>query len=742
MSQPNTFLTKTIDELSSHVPKKQTNVVDVCNRIQKQIHTDGYSDKLMKGTEECIVPLLELVEVTFQAKNYTLCARVVDLIDKLILYKAISHTPIKYKNSEQAVDVVVTIVNILINLFHYNSLPTNLYVAKCLTTIVDVFTLSLHSTYVIASFQTIFDMYVVTPITDVNNGAYQMCVGRIVDIITTKSTPNSVTSSSALLSTLSLLCSEHWSLRESPPKLVTFSSSVTSESKLQLDQKAKNSSLELLETFLEKLPTDIHSTFCDSVFAADVALPVVAANGNDLSTFKLAVRILETLIEKYRDYLKGALGTICKVFVIPSLKQSTDRAKCILDVLQRADGNLFIELFANFDCDVSSPDVFEDIILGVVNLLKTPLADDALILLESLYQGLNRATEPWVSTLKTLLADESPAPTSELDIVALKEKKKIVAEGLEIFSNKPAKGIEYFQDKKLCGTEPLEVVQFLNSLSCIDRTALGTFLGGAGDFNQQCLTAMLTILNFEGLEIDEALRVLFRGFVMGGEGQVVERVMGAFSKEYSKSSVTIYGELEPDALFQLAMTVVCLATESHNPSVKVRAFDTFEKFQTIITTDAGFSIPVNPKLLQNTFNRVVATPFEIVQVTADNAAASLLKPQGTYSRQISAEIVREMHVAIYLPVTIESSHHAFTSTPTALNRAVTILTISIHLSAVYYLETALATSLRLLSSLARIDQPTFITQSHLPAIRALLQVSSVDGEFLSVGWSNYITSLF
>ncbi|EDR28766.1 guanyl-nucleotide exchange factor, putative [Entamoeba dispar SAW760] len=759
MSQSHIFLIKSIQEICQCVQKKQSKLLELCGILKHQIKSNSYGDELMSGKQDLISPILEIIEESFNAKNLQMCCKAIDLIDKLLLYQAIKHVEITYKN--QSVDILVVLINMLSSMFKYNGNITNLYVAKCLTTIVDKFSSTLNTPFIIEIFKIIYDMYIITPSLDTNNGAYQMCIGRLVDIILSKMGQKSKVNGELLkgniqqgISLFTCLCqyaTTNWSERTLNINAYNqFIQSITHEAKSQLNQKSRQSIFMLLQSYLEKYPESLISfEFITSKFVADLT-DVILSNATEytkqitLST----INLLKISIIRFRKFMRINLGLMFTKVINQILGSKViERQRIVLELLKevlKTDG-FCIELFVNYDCDESSPNVFEDMTNGVVLALKVPsLSSLALDVLYIIYVTLVNSTEKWEENLHSLIKEEdSVIPLSSIDIVQLKEKKKIISDGLSLFEKSPKKGVEFFIEKELCTSSAESIVHFLHHLNGLNRKAFGEYLGGAGELNKECLTELLKMIDMKAIEIDDALRLMFDTFVMGGEGQVVERVIGAFSARYCECNPTGYGGITQDELYQLAMSIICLATETHNPSAKIKAFDTFEKFKDVVTSEKGFNIKMDDKPLKGIFERVVATPFAIVQKDDSSKKTFLLQDQGKYQTEKSHEVVREIHIFIYKNLCKEVMEYCFVNNDNQImTKGVMILQSAVHLSSIFFLEEALEYLIQIMRSLACIDQPQFIEERHLMVIRGLLSIPHNDGEFLLVGWTPFLRCLF
>ena len=85
MSQPNVFLVKSISEIVQLLPKKHKGRLGELAATFQTLHKSStLSADLAAHKQECIVPIIELAQESFVAKQFVLCNKTLDLIEKLI----------------------------------------------------------------------------------------------------------------------------------------------------------------------------------------------------------------------------------------------------------------------------------------------------------------------------------------------------------------------------------------------------------------------------------------------------------------------------------------------------------------------------------------------------------------------------------------------------------------------------------------------------------------------------------
>ncbi|XP_074855931.1 Golgi-specific brefeldin A-resistance guanine nucleotide exchange factor 1 isoform X12 [Carettochelys insculpta] len=152
------------------------------------------------------------------------------------------------------------------------------------------------------------------------------------------------------------------------------------------------------------------------------------------------------------------------------------------------------------------------------------------------------------------------------ELMEIKSKKKLLITGTEQFNQKPRKGIQFLQEKNLL-TTPMdnnEVAQWLRENPRLDKKMIGEFVSDRK--NIDLLESFVGTFNFQGLRLDEALRLYLEAFRLPGEAPVIQRLLEAFTEHWRKSNGSPFAN--SDACFALAYAVIMLNTDQHNHNVR------------------------------------------------------------------------------------------------------------------------------------------------------------------------------
>ncbi|XP_063817458.1 Golgi-specific brefeldin A-resistance guanine nucleotide exchange factor 1 isoform X3 [Pseudophryne corroboree] len=160
----------------------------------------------------------------------------------------------------------------------------------------------------------------------------------------------------------------------------------------------------------------------------------------------------------------------------------------------------------------------------------------------------------------------------------IKNKKKLLMTGTEQFNQKSKKGIQFLQEKNLLATpmDNNEVAQWLRENPRLDKKMIGEFVSDRKSLD--LLESFVGTFQFQGLRVDEALRLYLEAFRLPGEAPLIQRLLEAFTDHWRQSNGTPFAH--SDACFALAYAVIMLNTDQHNHNVRRQSVPmTLEEFR-------------------------------------------------------------------------------------------------------------------------------------------------------------------
>ncbi|KAJ4789986.1 SEC7-like guanine nucleotide exchange family protein [Rhynchospora pubera] len=246
-----------------------------------------------------------------------------------------------------------------------------------------------------------------------------------------------------------------------------------------------------------------------------------------------------------------------------------------------------VELFANFDCDITCRNVFEELsnlLSRSAFPLNSPLSSMHVLALEGLIavvQGMadRLGTGPLPEQAPVELTEYAPFWTvkcasytdPEHWVKFVRQRKYIKRRlmiGADHFNRDPKKGLEFLQGTHLLPEklDPQSVACFFRYTAGLDKNLVGDFLGNHDEFCVQVLREFAWTFDFEGMNLDTALRLFLETFRLPGESQKIQRVLEAFSERYFEQSPHILAN--KDAALLLSYSLIMLNTDQHNVQVK------------------------------------------------------------------------------------------------------------------------------------------------------------------------------
>uniref|UniRef100_UPI00358FE967 IQ motif and SEC7 domain-containing protein 2-like isoform X2 n=1 Tax=Myxine glutinosa TaxID=7769 RepID=UPI00358FE967 len=166
--------------------------------------------------------------------------------------------------------------------------------------------------------------------------------------------------------------------------------------------------------------------------------------------------------------------------------------------------------------------------------------------------------------------------------------------GLNLFNKKPEKGIQFLVERGFVPDTPMGVAHFLLQRKGLSRQMIGEFLGNRQcQFHRDVLDCVVDEMDFQGMELDEALRKFQAHVRVQGEAQKVERLIEAFSQRFCVCNPGVVRQFQnPDTMFILAFAVVLLNTDMYSPNVKLERKMKLEDFvKNLRGVDDGADIP-------------------------------------------------------------------------------------------------------------------------------------------------------
>ncbi|KAG1642506.1 hypothetical protein G6F44_004767 [Rhizopus delemar] len=150
-----------------------------------------------------------------------------------------------------------------------------------------------------------------------------------------------------------------------------------------------------------------------------------------------------------------------------------------------------------------------------------------------------------------------------------KHRKQLLQEGIRQFNWKPKKGIAFLSEHGFLGnSDPRDIAIFLLNTDSLNKTVIGEYLGEHEAENVAIMHAFVDEMDFSDMNFTDALRSFLQTFRLPGESQKIDRFMLKFAERYVHGNPSVFASAE--TAYVLAFSVIMLNTDLHSPQVKRR----------------------------------------------------------------------------------------------------------------------------------------------------------------------------
>ncbi|KAJ4463172.1 putative Brefeldin A-inhibited guanine nucleotide-exchange protein 2 [Paratrimastix pyriformis] len=362
------------------------------------------------------------------------------------------------------------------------------------------------------------------------------------------------------------------------------------------------------------------------------------------------------------------------------------------------------------------------------------------------------------------------------NIDRIKQVKSIIGRGIELFNQKPKRGIEFLAKQGFIEKTPVSIARFFHVTAGLSPTMIGEFFGDPAAFNLECLEAYIEAIDTHGMLFDNGIRKLLTSFRLPGEGQKIYRILEKFSDHYCKENPEVFKDSE--AALILAYAITMLHTDAHtklvtnhmsketftaeNLKLGVTAeylsgiYDRITSKEIILVNDdhpyavspaadrqagrppAGKKVKRNEKEEQENFDRE--------KMLVERLKQDRQKMAGPMLQAIHVEHVRKMLEEVVWPIVATISVALENSQlPATVHVCLDVYRCAIHIAAMFEMSTerealvktlATFTGLQLLGS--RSTGQAALLNKHIDALKALLAIAHTDGNGLQASWAQVL----
>ncbi|KAF0033228.1 hypothetical protein F2P81_015518 [Scophthalmus maximus] len=193
--------------------------------------------------------------------------------------------------------------------------------------------------------------------------------------------------------------------------------------------------------------------------------------------------------------------------------------------------------------------------------------------------------------------------------------------GKKKFNMDPKTGFHYLVEHELLQWRAASVAEFLYKEEGLNKTAIGSFLGGRDQMPLETLKAFVALHEFSDLNLVQALRQFLWSFRLPGEAQKIDRMMEAFATRYCDCNPGVFQST--DTCYILSFSVIMLNTSLHNPNVKDKP-----SLQRFVTMNRGINhgddLPA--ELLTKLYASIRSEPFKIPEDDGNDLTLTFFNP--------------------------------------------------------------------------------------------------------------------
>ncbi|KRX20709.1 Brefeldin A-inhibited guanine nucleotide-exchange protein 1 [Trichinella nelsoni] len=321
-----------------------------------------------------------------------------------------------------------------------------------------------------------------------------------------------------------------------------------------------------------------------------------------LEVFEVSLDIFLALLENFKAHLKVQIEVFFReIFlnILETFSSSFHHKWRVMEAVAKisCDAQSIVDIYVNYDCHLSSANLFERLINDLskiaqgrhaIDLGAAPGQENMMRIkgLECLVSIL-RCMVQWSSDLyissgpHTNLAeevDEKGKPSglnassvgSDLahQFEEIKQQKEVLEQGIELFNRKPKHGLSFLQKHKLIGHGASDIAHFLHTEERLDKAAIGDYLGDGDSFCKEVMYAYVDQMDFSGKDFVSALRCFLERFRLPGEAQKIDRLMEKFASRYCANNPNLGLFTSADTAYVLAYSIIMLTTDLHSPQVR------------------------------------------------------------------------------------------------------------------------------------------------------------------------------
>ena len=379
---------------------------------------------------------------------------------------------------------------------------------------------------------------------------------------------------------------------------------------------------------------------------------------NEVEIYSLSVRLFFKIFRYFKEYLKPQINYFIEIVFLKILNNnySFQFKKVILENLSEVNYLFYIELYANYDCELSEKFTIKNLILAISNIVqvrysKNPqnfssqeydeLINICLKIMVSILKSIFEICDKKYPLLKNSLNNEinisrlssingeidnntpnpfnyTQVPTeANMEIESNLKKKYELQTAASKFNIKIKTGLEYLKsvgyiDDHNIDTEARDIMLFFRRTPGLKKKNIGEFLGENNDLSIKTLKYFAESFDFKNMDIVQSLKLFLSTFQLPVEGQIIDRIIEHFASKYYNDNPFLLPNA--DSAFYLSYCIIILQTELYNPNIKDKM--TLERF-TKLVQDQNKDKKLDEQYLSDIYKQVLEEPLSVPEIDED-----------------------------------------------------------------------------------------------------------------------------
>ena len=398
-----------------------------------------------------------------------------------------------------------------------------------------------------------------------------------------------------------------------------------------------------------------------------------ACLSNEVEIYTLSIRLFFDIWKFFKENLKREINYFIEnafLKILNSNNSSYTLKKVILENFSNRNYFFYIELYANYDCELNEKFTIKNLITAFSNIVQIRYSKNPQNYSTQDYNELiNICLKTMLSMVKSIFEiceTTFPFPKNSInneinlsgisfpesintekassfgytqistevnnEINSNLKKKYELQTAASKFNTKIKTGLAYLKsigyiNDSTIETEAKDIVLFFRNTPFLKKQNIGDFLGENTDLSIKTLKYFSESFDFKNIDIVQALRLFLSTFQLPAEGQKIDRIIENFASKYYNDNPNLF--INADSAFYLSYGIMMLQTELHNPNIKDKM--TLDGFIKLLE---GQNIGnLKREYLANIYEQILEEPLSLPEIEEEKEKQDKEKNELGYNRE-------------------------------------------------------------------------------------------------------------